>query len=53
MMNLEYAGSALIGAGIAKLDDLWVGVGLVGAGVFILVLKAILNKFGVPVAKAE
>jgi hypothetical protein len=51
MFNLELAGSALIGAGIAKLDDVRIGLLLIGVGVLILVGKAILNKFGIPVAR--
>jgi hypothetical protein len=49
--NLQFAGSALIGAGIAKLDNLIVGLSLVGVGVIILIVKAILNKYGIIVAK--
>jgi hypothetical protein len=49
--NLQFAGSALIGAGVAKLDNLVTGLILVGVGVAILIIKAVLNKYGVPVGK--
>jgi hypothetical protein len=51
--NLQFAGSALIGAGIAKLDNLTVGLILVGCGVVILVIKAVLNKFGIPIGLSK
>lgn len=48
--NISQTGSALIGAGLIKLDDIYVGLALVGVGVALQVLVAVLNKYGVPVS---
>lgn len=49
-LNLTIAGSALMGAGLAKLDDLTVGLSLIGVGAALQILVAVLNKFGIPVS---
>lgn len=48
--NISQTGSALIGAGLIKLDDIRVGLLLIGAGVLLQVLVAVLQKVGVPVS---
>lgn len=48
--NISQTGSALIGAGLIKLDDLQVGLLLVGVGVALQILVAVLNRFNVPVS---
>ena len=48
--NITQTGSALIGAGLIKLDDLYVGLLLIGVGVALQILVAVLNKFDVPVS---
>lgn len=48
--NISQTGSALIGAGLIKLDDLYVGLLLVGVGVLLQVIVAVLNKYNIPVS---
>lgn len=48
--NISQTGSALIGAGLIKLDDIRIGLLLVGVGVLLQVLVAVLNKYNVPVS---
>ena len=48
--SITQTGSALIGAGLIKLDDLYVGLTLVGIGVVLQVLVAVLNKYNIPVS---
>jgi hypothetical protein len=48
--NISQTGSALIGAGLIKLDDINVGLMLIGAGVVLQILVAVLQKVGVPVS---
>lgn len=49
--NITQTGSALIGAGLIKIDDVTVGLLLVGIGVALQVLVAVLNKkFDIPVS---
>jgi len=48
--NISQTGSALIGAGLIKLDDIFVGLVLVGVGVALQVLVAVLNKYGVSIS---
>lgn len=48
--SITQTGSALIGAGLIKLDDLTIGLTLVGIGVVLQILVAVLNKFDVPVS---
>ena len=48
--NISQTGSALIGAGLIKLDDLYVGLLLLGIGVALQVMVAVLNKYNVPVS---
>lgn len=48
--NITQTGSALIGAGLIKLDDIYVGLTLIGLGVVLQVMVAVLNKYGVPVS---
>ena len=48
--NITQTGSALIGAGLIKLDEVYTGLTLIGIGVALQVLVAVLNKYGVPVS---
>ena len=48
--NISQTGSALIGAGLIKLDDLNVGLTLLGVGVALQILVAVLNRFDIPVS---
>lgn len=48
--NISQTGSALIGAGLIKLDDLNIGLTLLGVGVALQILVAILNRFDIPVS---
>ena len=48
--NISQTGSALIGAGLIKLDTLYVGLLLIGAGVGLQILVAVLNKYDIPVS---
>ena len=48
--SITQTGSALIGAGLIKLDDIYVGLTLVGIGVVLQVLVAVLNKYNIPVS---
>jgi len=50
LWNLTNTGMALIGAGFVKLDDLIIGLSLIGAGVVLQVLVAVLNKYNIPVS---
>jgi hypothetical protein len=49
-LGIGDVGSVLMGAGLVKLDDLIVGLGLIGAGVLLKVLVAVLNKNNIPVS---
>lgn len=49
-LSIADAGSLLMGAGFAKLDDLKIGLSLIGVGVFLKVLVAVLNKEGIAAA---
>ena len=51
--NISQTGSALIGAGLIKLDDLNVGLLLVGLGVALQVMVAVLNKYSIPVSARD
>ena len=48
--NITQTGSALIGAGLIKLDEVYIGLTLIGIGVALQVLVAVLNKYGVLVS---
>lgn len=48
-LSVSDVGAVLMGAGLVKLDDLMVGLGLIAAGVLLKVLVAVLNKGGVAV----
>jgi hypothetical protein len=48
-LSVSDVGAILMGAGLVKLDDLMVGLGLIAAGVLLKVLVAVLNKGGVAV----
>lgn len=48
--SITQTGSALIGAGLIKLEDVQIGLLLIGCGVLLQVLVAVLNKAGVPVS---
>lgn len=45
-LSIGEAGSALIGAGLVKLDDLRVGLSLIGAGVLLKIAVAVFQKKG-------
>lgn len=49
-ITVSQTGSALLVAGLTKLDDLYVGLGLIGIGVALKVLVAVLSKEGIVVA---
>lgn len=48
-ITISDAGSLLMGAGIAKLDNLYVGVGLILIGAVLKIVVAVLNKQGIEV----
>ncbi len=48
-LNIGDAGSLLMGAGFAKLDNLTIGLSLIAAGVLLKVLVAFLQKKGLDV----
>ena len=48
-LTIGDAGSLLMGAGLAKLDDLIVGLSLIGAGVILKIVVALLQKKGIDV----
>lgn len=53
-LTVSSAGSLLMGIGIGKVSDtVWLGVGLVSFGVFLIVLAAVLNKEGIAVSSFE
>ena len=53
-LGLGYAGSALIGAGLSKIDSsLNVALILVGAGCVLTIIKAVLDRYGIPVGKGK
>ena len=43
-LTIGDAGSLLMGAGLAKLDDLNIGLALIGAGVLLKIVVAFLQK---------
>lgn len=53
--NISQTASALIGAGLIKLDgELYVGLGLVGLGVLLQIGVAVLNKkYNIPVSSSS
>ena len=48
-LSIGDAGSLLMGAGLAKLDNLEIGLSLIGVGVLLKVLVAFLQKQGLEV----
>lgn len=48
-LTIGDAGSLLMGAGLAKLEDLIVGLSLIGAGVLLKIVVAFLQKQGIEV----
>ena len=53
-LTISSAGSLLMGIGIGKIDSMvWLGVGLVSFGVFLIILSAFLNKEGIAVSSFE
>lgn len=51
-VSLGYIAAIIAGAGMMKLETDWVSsLYILGVAVLILVVKAVLNKFGMPVAK--
>lgn len=50
-LTVSEAGAILMGAGLVSLNDVQTGLILIGAGVLLKVLVAILQKTGVPVSK--
>ncbi len=51
-LTIGDAGSLLMGAGLAKLDDLVIGLSLVAAGVVLKIVVALLQKQGLDVKVA-
>ena len=49
-LTIGDAGAMLIGAGLTKLDNLYLALGLIGAGVLLKVLVAVLNKNDIQVS---
>ncbi len=49
-LSLSTAGSLLLGAGIAKLDDVQIGLLLIGVGAFLKLIVAILERKGITVS---
>ena len=53
-LTVSSAGSLLMGIGIGKVSDaVWLGVGLISFGVFLIVMAAFLNKEGIAVSSFE
>lgn len=52
-LTLGEAGSLLLGAGLTKLDDIYVGLALIGTGAVLKIVVAILQKYGVPVSASQ
>lgn len=50
VLSVGDAGAMLMGAGLTKLDDLLIGLSLIGAGVILKVLVAVLNRYDIPVS---
>lgn len=48
-LTIGDAGALLMGAGLAKLEDLYIGLALIGTGVLLKVLVAFLQKRGLDV----
>ena len=48
-LSIGDAGSLLMGAGLAKLDDLMIGLSLIGAGVLLKIIVAFLKQKGLDV----
>jgi len=54
ILTLDDLASALAGAGLVELSsNLNVGLLLIGVGVAIKVLRAVLNKYNIPVSKRK
>ena len=52
--NITQTASALIGAGLIKLDaNLYVGLGLIGVGIVLQIGVAVLNKYNIPVSNFQ
>lgn len=45
-LTVSDAASILMGAGIAKIDDAYLGLGLIGAGVILKIVVAVFQKNG-------
>jgi hypothetical protein len=48
-LTISDAGSLLMGAGLAKIGDGYLGLYLIGVGVILKITVAVLQKYGVPV----
>lgn len=48
-LSISTAGSLLMGAGLAKLDDLYLSLTLIGIGTLLKILVAVLQKNNIPV----
>lgn len=48
-LSVSDVGSVLMGAGLVKLDDIIVGLSLIGMGVLLKIVVAVLNKNNIPV----
>ena len=52
-LSVGDAGSLLLGAGLTKLDNLYVGLALIGTGALLKIIVAVLQKYGVPVSAQQ
>ena len=48
-LSISNAGSLLLGAGLARLDNIYIGVGLIILGTVLKITVAVLNKNGIEV----
>ena len=52
IVSLGYIAAAVAGAGVLKIAEDWkAGLYILGVAVLILIVKAIMNRFGIPVAR--
>ena len=48
-LSIAEVGSILMGAGLVKLEDLTIGLGLIASGVLLKIIVAVLNKQNIEV----
>ena len=51
VLSIGDAASVLIGAGLTKLDDVRLGLLLIGIGVALKILIAVLQRYDIPVSR--